>query len=128
MELKAVPFPFCATTNIRNERWDHNRIDWSTHVSQLEHKGLLANKYLMTRGSLENFVQILHPFLQRAEWNSSCLKHILIEHIVSIWLRVLSDGRTKDQHHITGTSLDATYKADLSLTSKFPRVMRNGIE
>jgi len=65
----------------------------------------------MTRRSLKKLVQILDPFLHRAEWNSSCLEHILIEHIVTIGLRVLSDGRTKDQCHIAGTSLDAMYKA-----------------
>ena len=65
----------------------------------------------MTWRSLEKLMWILDPFLQIVEFNSCCSKPILVEYIVSVGLRVLSGGRTKDQCHIAGTSLDAAYKA-----------------
>ena len=94
-----------------NDRWDHKRISWDAHVAQLEHEGMFSNEYLMTKRTHQKCVSIVAPYIQRAEFNSRCSEPILVEHIVAVGLRVLSGGRTKDQRHITGMSLDAAYKA-----------------
>jgi hypothetical protein len=86
-------------------------MSWDNHVDQLEHEGLFSNEYLMTRPTQEKLVSIVAPYLQRAQYNSRCSEPILVEHIVAVGIRVLSGGRTKDQRHITGMSLDAAYKA-----------------
>ena len=33
---------------IRNERWEHKRLDWNAHVALLRHEGSFENEYLMS--------------------------------------------------------------------------------
>jgi hypothetical protein len=110
-DLEDLLFLQRSVFNFRNDRWDHKRMSWDNHVDQLEHEGLFSNEYLMTRPTQEKLVSIVAPYLQRAQYNSRCSEPILVEHIVAVGIRVLSGGRTKDQRHITGMSLDAAYKA-----------------
>ena len=86
-------------------------MSWDNHVAQLDHEGLFSNEYMMTRPTHEKLVSIVAPYLQQAEYNSQCSEPKLVDHIVAVGIRVLSRGRTKDQCHITGMSLDAAYKA-----------------
>ena len=111
LDLENTTFLQRTIVNFLSKRWDHMQISWDAHVAQLEHEGLFANEYLMTRPTHQKCVRIVAPYLQREEFNSRCSEPILVEHIKAVGLRVLSGGRTKDQRHITGMSLDAAYKA-----------------
>ncbi|KAL7488001.1 hypothetical protein ACHAW6_013595 [Cyclotella cf. meneghiniana] len=111
LDLEDISFFQRTILNFRSKKWDHMRISWDEHVAQLEHEGLFANDYLMTRPPHQKCVCIVAPYIQQEELNSRCSEPILVEHIVAFGLRDLSGGRTKDQCHITGMSLDAAYKA-----------------
>jgi hypothetical protein len=95
----------------RGERWDHERMDWLSHVEQLQHTGSFANEYCMTLPTHGKLVRILDPLLQRVEYNSRGSEPILVEHIIAVGLRVLSGGRIKDQKWIVGSSKTAAYDA-----------------
>ena len=97
--------------DIRNNRWDHGRLDWDAHVEQLLHENKFVNEYTMSVPAHGKLVRILEPILKRKEYNSRCSEPISVKHITAIGLRVLSGGRTKDQRHIMGTSLTAAYNA-----------------
>lgn len=97
--------------DIRNNRWDHGRLDWDAHVEQLLHEDKFVNEYTMSVPAHGKLVRILEPTLMRKEYNSRCSEPISVEHITAIGLRVLAGGRTKDQRHIIGTSLTAAYDA-----------------
>jgi hypothetical protein len=100
-----------STLQFKNDNWRHKQLNWNDHVEQLLHEGSFENEYLMSLHSHGKLVRILNPILKRAKYNSRAEEPILVEHIVAVGLRVLSGGRVKDQRHIVGTSLDATYKA-----------------
>ena len=101
-----------AISKIRNERWDHQRLNWEEHVIQLQHEGKFNNEYRMSLPTHGKLVRILDPILQRREYNSRGSDGpILVEHIIAIGLRVLAGGRTVDQRHIIGSSLSAAYDA-----------------
>ena len=99
------------TSHMRNDRWDHERLDWDSHVAKLKHEDKFANEYTMSWEAHQKLVSLLQPTLQRAEYNSRCSEPIRVEHIVAAGLRVLSGGRVKDQRHIVGTSRTAAYDA-----------------
>jgi hypothetical protein len=99
------------TAEMRNERWDHERLDWNQHVAQLQHEGSFVNEYTMSASAHGKLVRILDPILQRVEYNSRSSQPILVEHIVATGLRVLAGGRVKDQRHIIGSCLTAGYVA-----------------
>lgn len=99
------------TSGIRNDRWDHQRLDWDSHVVKCIHEDSFANEYMMSLPTHDKLVRMLSPLLQRAEYNSRCSEPITVEHIVAAGLRVLSGGRTKDMKHIIGTSLTTAYDA-----------------
>ena len=110
-DLQDVSFLFDLVSGLRNDRWEFSHLNWENHVTQLEHEGLFVNEYLMSVTAHSKLVRILHPFLQRSEFNSCCNVPILVEHIVAVGLRVLSGGRPKDQRHIIGSSRAAAYVA-----------------
>ena len=85
---------------------------------------------LPTHGKL---VCILDQQLELVEHNNCCSEPILVEHIVAVEVHVLSGGRTKDQHHIIGSSLDATYKTvndfiDAVNAALDPKAKNNGMQ
>ena len=96
---------------IRNDRWEHSRLNWNAHVVQLQHEGSFENEYLMSLRSHGRLVRILDPLLQRKEYNSRGPEPILVEHIVGNGLRIVSGGRPKCQRMIFGMCKDASYKA-----------------
>jgi len=100
-----------SASNLRNYRWDHERLDWDSHVAQLTHEKSFVNEYTMSVPAHGKLVRILDPILERDENKSRCSEPIRVEHIVAAGLRVLSGGRTKDQRHIIGSSRTAAYDA-----------------
>jgi len=96
---------------VRNNRWDHSRLDWNGHIEQLFHEDKFVNEYTMSYPAHGKLVRILEPMLKRKEYNSRCSEPISVEHIAAIGLRVLSGGRPKDQRLIYGTSTSAAYDA-----------------
>jgi hypothetical protein len=90
---------------IRNDRWEHKRLDWNAHVALLQHKGSFENKYLMSLLAHGKLIQILDPFLQRKEYNSYRPEPILVDHIVANGLHIVSGGRPKDQYMSFGMLL-----------------------
>ena len=97
--------------SIRQEPWQHKRMNREEHLCQLLHKGAFENEYLMSLPTYDKLLQLLSPILQRNQSNCHCDEPILPEHIFAYGLRILGGGRPKDQCHIIGTSPDATYKA-----------------
>jgi hypothetical protein len=47
----------------RGDRWDHKRLDWDSHVEQLQHEGSFANEYCMTLPTHGKLIRILDPLL-----------------------------------------------------------------
>ena len=109
MNLNDLIFLQQTASNIKNERWDHERLGWDIHVEQLNHEGSFSKKYLMTLPTHGKLFSILDPFVQRKEPMSRGAEPILVEHIVGVGLRVLSGGRTIDQRHIIGSCLHTAY-------------------
>jgi hypothetical protein len=96
---------------VRNDRWEHTRLDWNAHVTQLQHEGSFENEYLMSLRAHGKLIRILDPLLQQKEYNSRGPEPILVEHIVGNGLRIVSGGRRKCQRWIFGMCKDASYKA-----------------
>lgn len=99
-----------------NSRWEHDWLNWMSHVRQVHHENVFENEYLMSYGTHYKMVQILHPFLQRKEYTSYGPQPIMVEDIIAIGLRIHSGGCPKDQRHIIGTCPPAAYKG-ASVTS-----------
>ena len=96
----------------RRGRWHHNRLDWNAHVQQLIHERRFANEYRMSPSAHRNLVRLLDPILQRVEWNSrGGSEPILVEHIISLGLRLLAGGQVSNVRHIMGVSRSAAYEA-----------------
>ena len=95
----------------RRQRWHHNRLDWNAHVEKLIHERRFANEYRMSPSAHRNLVRLLDPILQRVEWNSRGSEPILVEHIISLGLRILAGGQMSDVRHIMGVSRAAAYQA-----------------
>lgn len=96
---------------LRNDRLDHQRMQWQQHASQLMHEGLFKNEYTMSYDAHCDLVEILRPQLQRMEQYCRTSEPIAVEHIVAAGLRHLSGGRVKDARHIIKTSRAACYNA-----------------
>ena len=54
-------------------------------------------------------VRILHPILERKQYNSRCSEPIEVEHMVAAGLRGLAGGRLVDLKHIVGCCRSAIY-------------------
>jgi hypothetical protein len=110
-DLQDLQFLQDTTSTWRSDRWDHKRLNWNSHVEQLQHEGSFGNEYCMTLPTYGKLIRILDPLLQRCEYNSRGSEPILVEHITAVGLRVLSGGRPKDQKWIIGSSRAAAYDA-----------------
>eukprot|EP00804_Cyclotella_cryptica_P023744 CCRYP_011132-RA/>CCRYP_011132-RA protein AED:0.33 eAED:-0.31 QI:0/0/0/0.5/1/1/2/0/240 len=110
-DLQDLQFLQDTTSTWRGDRWDHKRLNWDSHVEQLQHEGSFGNEYCMTLSTHGKLIRILDPLLQRCEYNSRCSEPILVEHITAVGLRALSGGRPKDQKWIVGSSRAAAYDA-----------------
>jgi hypothetical protein len=110
-DMEDILFLQGGVMDIRNNRWDHGRLDWDAHVAQLEHEDKFVNEYTMSVKAHGNLVRILDPILERKQYNSRCSEPIQVEHITAIGLRCLAGGRPKDMRHIMGTSTSAAYDA-----------------
>ena len=47
----------------RSHRWDHARLNWDDHVTQLEHEDKFSKEYKMSLDSFNNLKDILMPQL-----------------------------------------------------------------
>ena len=95
----------------RGHRWQHERLDWDHHVNKLVHEKKFCNYYRMSPSAHRHLVRLLDPYLQRVEWNSRDRSPILVEHIISLGLRVLAGAQIEDMRHIIGVSKAAAYQA-----------------
>jgi hypothetical protein len=107
--LQDMNLLFDVNSTLRNERWDHKRLDWDTHVRQLLYEGTFENKCLMSVLTHGKLVRILDHLLKRSAYDSRCSNPISVEHIVAAGMRYLSGGRPKDICHIIGCSPRAAY-------------------
>ena len=95
---------------LRIDKWEHSRLNWDDHVRQLVHEDSFENEYGMPLSCYKGLVHILHPKLQKKDYN--CRGELItVEHVVANGLRILGGGRPKDQRHIVGMSRDASYKS-----------------
>ena len=69
-QLLDLQFLHSAASNMRKGRWDHERMDWDSHVRQLLHEGKFGNEHLMSVSTHDKLVRILDPLLQCKEYNS----------------------------------------------------------
>ena len=95
--------------DVRGDRWNHQRMDWDSHVEQLDHEGRFDREYRMSVPAHGNLVRILDPILERAAYNSRTAEPIQVEHIIGLGLRVLAGGTLSDNRHIFGMSCPASY-------------------
>ena len=64
------------TAEVRGHRWNHGRMCWDDHVEQLVHEGMFNTEYRMSLPAHGEFIRILDPILERAEYNSRCTEPI----------------------------------------------------
>jgi hypothetical protein len=95
---------------MRIDRCEHKRLDWEEHMRQLVHEDSFENESGMPLSCCRELVHILHPILQKKEYN--CRDEVIsVEHIIANGLCILGGGRPKDQRHIIGMSRDVSYKS-----------------
>ncbi|KAL7536885.1 hypothetical protein ACHAXR_007463 [Thalassiosira sp. AJA248-18] len=97
------------TDSMRGHRWDHERIDWDTHVDKLLHERKFDTEYRMSLPAHGELVRILDPILERREYNSRCTEPIQVELIMGLGIRVLAGGTVSDNRHVFGMSKPAGY-------------------
>jgi len=49
--------------HFRNERYEHTRLDWNTHVVQLMHEDTFVNEYTMSLHTHQHLREILEPYI-----------------------------------------------------------------
>jgi hypothetical protein len=64
-DLQDLLFICSSTAESRNESWDHHRLDWKEHITQLQHEGSFSNQYLMNLPTHGKLIQILDSILER---------------------------------------------------------------
>ena len=94
----------------RGGQWDHTRIDWETHVSQLIHEDKFHVEYLMELRTFQKLCEILHSSITRKFNMSRLSQPISDEVIVGVGLRFLGGGALKDIRHVYGLSIAAVYE------------------
>ena len=50
---------------VRNDRWDHTRLNWEEHVRQLLCEKSVENEYGMSLNCYRELLNILDPILQK---------------------------------------------------------------
>eukprot|EP00956_Cyclotella_meneghiniana_P020931 scaffold37547_cov75-Cyclotella_meneghiniana.AAC.2 len=110
-DLEDLHFLHSSAMDLRNERWDHERLDWAKHVEQLQHEDRFATEYLMKLPTYNKLIRILDPILERVEFNSRCSEPIQVEHIIAHGIRVLRGGTQSDNRHLVVSSIAAAYAA-----------------
>ena len=98
-------------SNIRKERWQHERLEWEKHVRLLFHEETFKNEYRMSYNTFNKLKEILQPILQRDANKCRDAEPILTEHIMAMGLRYLSGGRILDNRRYIGMNRTAGYKA-----------------
>ncbi len=51
----------------RENRWEHDRFDWDSHVEKVSHEDCFKCKYRMDLHAHSNLVTILDPYLEHEE-------------------------------------------------------------
>ena len=110
-DLEDLHFLHSSAMDLRNERWDHERLEWAKHVEHLQHEDRFATEYLMKLQTYNKLIRILDPILERVEFNSRCSEPIQVEHIIAHGIRVLCGGTQSNNHHLVGSSIAAAYAA-----------------
>ena len=64
-DLESLVYLYDSIAHMKNERWDHKRLNWDKHVRKLEHEGSFNNKYRMSLLAHGELNCILHPILER---------------------------------------------------------------
>ena len=93
----------------RNTRWEHQRVNWKQHATQLVHENRFEREYLMSIDAWNKLYVILHPKLQRMKSKSRSPEPIVDELIIGIGLRYLAGGRVANDRHIFGMSYAQAY-------------------
>ena len=95
----------------RKTFWDHDRLDWSTHLEKLRHEGLFAKRYRMPEKAFIRLVDLLVPFLPGdvTKSRNRCTHEIYPEIIVGIGLRYLAGGSYEDIREVYGVSVSGFY-------------------
>lgn len=77
---------------IRNDRWDHCRLNRDDHCDELIHEGTFADDYRMYFRAHAELTRILDPMLMRVEEKSNGSEAIQVEQIIGLRLRVVAGG------------------------------------
>jgi hypothetical protein len=95
----------------RKSFWDHERLDWSSHLEKLRHEGRFAQKYRMPEKAFNRLVRVLGPILQAdiTKSRSRCTQEIYPEIFVAIGLRYLAGGSYDDIREVYGVSVGGFY-------------------
>ena len=98
-------------SNIRKERWQHERLEWEKHLRLLFHEETFNNEYRMSYNAFNKLKEILQPILQRDANKCRDAEPIMTEHIMAMGLRYLSGGRVLDNRRFIGMNRSAGYYA-----------------
>ena len=93
----------------RSSRWQHQRMDWVSHVSLLIHEHRFEIEYRMSYPAFNQLKHLLKPTLKRKKSMSRSLRPIDMNIIVGTALRYLAGGSINDIRHIFKTSYAEAY-------------------
>ena len=98
-------------SNVRKERWQHQRLVWENHLQLIFHEETFNNEYRMSYGAFSVRIEILQPILQRNANKCIDSEPIMTEHIMAMGLRYLAGGRVLDNRRFIGMDKSAAYSA-----------------
>ena len=100
---------FDFATSFREVRWDHVRVDWDAHITQLLHENRFQVEYRMTLGTFYKLCDYIHHKIKRNFKKSKSTEPIIDEIIVGVGLRFLAGGKLNDIRYIYGISIATAY-------------------
>jgi hypothetical protein len=100
----------------REAKWHHRRINWETHVMQLQHENLFKRTYRMSLRAFHKLTALLGKNIIVDEVHCPVDEFIYPEIVVAVGLRYLSGGSSLDLKTVYGISLSSVYRCqNLSL-------------
>ena len=95
---------------LKNDRWDHRRIDWGYHVSKKLHENMFNSTYRMSYRAFKKLYLLLYPSLVRKASMSRSSSPVPVVSLVAIGLRYLDGAKYQDLCDVHGVSKDQVYK------------------
>ena len=97
--------------DVRNTRWEHNRIDWNYHVRKKIHENMFIKTYRMSYRAFRKLQLLLHPSLIRNYSKSQTVPSVPMHSIIAIGIWFLAGARYQDLADVHGVSKTEVYNS-----------------